>query len=47
VTSRSYHTGNLVNVAKMDGSVESINGSIDLRVWRAMATRNGEEVVSE
>jgi len=46
VTSRSYHTGNLVNVAKMDGSVQSVNGDIDLLVWRAMATRNGEETIS-
>ena len=44
VTSRSYHSGNLVNVAMMDGSVDSINGDIDLTVWRAMATRDGGEV---
>lgn len=44
VTSRSYHSGNIVNIAKMDGSVDSINGDIDLAVWRAMATRDGGEV---
>ena len=46
VTSRSYHTGDLVNIARMDASVESITGNIDLNVWRAMATRDGEESVS-
>jgi len=46
VTSRSYHGGNVVNVAKMDGSVDSISSDIDLTIWRAMATRDGEEVVS-
>ncbi len=46
VTSRSYHSGNLVNVAKMDGSVESVTGDIDLLIWRAMATRNGEETIT-
>ncbi|NOY30496.1 MAG: DUF1559 domain-containing protein [Planctomycetes bacterium] len=46
VTSRSYHSGSVVNVAKMDGSVDSISGDIDLFVWRAMSTRNGEEVLT-
>ncbi|NOY42036.1 MAG: DUF1559 domain-containing protein [Planctomycetes bacterium] len=46
VTSRSYHSGNVVNVARMDGSIESVNGDIDLIIWRAMATRAGEEIVS-
>jgi len=47
VTSRSYHSGNVVNIARMDGSIDSINGDIDLTVWRAMATRDGGEIVSE
>ncbi len=46
VTSRSYHSGNVVNIARMDGSVESVNGDIDLTIWRAMATRAGEEIAS-
>jgi len=46
VTSRSYHSGNVVNIAMMDASVDIISSDIDLTVWRAMATRNGEEVVS-
>ncbi|MEZ6134704.1 MAG: DUF1559 domain-containing protein [Pirellulaceae bacterium] len=44
ITSRSYHTG-IVNVTRADGSVTSLSDSIDLSVWRAMATRNGAEVV--
>ncbi len=46
VTARSYHSGNLVNVAKMDGSVDSIIGDIDLTIWRAMATRDGGELAT-
>lgn len=42
VTSRSYHTG-IVQAALLDGSVQSITNSVDLRVWRALATRNGGE----
>jgi prepilin-type processing-associated H-X9-DG protein len=44
VTSRSYHSG-LVNVFLMDGSVRSVTNSVDLNVWRALATRAGGEVV--
>ena len=43
VTSRSWHSGDVVNVARMDGSVESISGDIALGVWRAMSTRDGSE----
>jgi len=46
VTARSYHTGNLVNVAKMDGSVDSVTGDTDLAVWRSLATRDGGEIPS-
>ena len=46
ITSRSYHEG-IVNVALMDGSVRSISENIDLGIWRAVGTRNGQEVVSE
>jgi len=45
ITSRSYHSGGLVTVAMMDGSVSNINSDIDLLVWRAMATRDGGETV--
>lgn len=46
VTSRSYHSGNLVNTALMDGSVRSFTNDVALDVWRAMATRSGDEAVS-
>ena len=42
VTARSHHNG-LVNVALMDGSVRSLSDSIELRVWRALGTRDGGE----
>jgi prepilin-type N-terminal cleavage/methylation domain-containing protein/prepilin-type processing-associated H-X9-DG protein len=42
VTSRSYHQG-LVHVAWVDGSVQTVADSIDLAVWRALATREGGE----
>jgi prepilin-type N-terminal cleavage/methylation domain-containing protein/prepilin-type processing-associated H-X9-DG protein len=43
VTSRSYHSGGVVNVAMVDGSVHAISGDVDLLVWRAMGTRSGGE----
>ncbi len=42
VTARSYHSG-IVNVVFMDGSVKSIDDSIQLEVWRSLSTRNGGE----
>lgn len=46
ITSRSYHLGS-VNCVLMDGSARSVSNSIDLQVWRALGTRNGNEVVQE
>ncbi|MFM8221233.1 MAG: DUF1559 domain-containing protein, partial [Planctomycetaceae bacterium] len=45
-TARSHHVG-IVQAALLDGSVRSIGDSIDLRVWRALGTRAGQELVSE
>ncbi|RMF42271.1 MAG: DUF1559 domain-containing protein [Planctomycetota bacterium] len=45
VTSRSYHTGG-VQIGLADGSVRFLSESIDLRVWRALGTREGGEVVA-
>ena len=45
VTSRSYHPG-IVNVLRMDGSVRSIEDTIDVRIWRALGTRAGGETVT-
>jgi prepilin-type N-terminal cleavage/methylation domain-containing protein/prepilin-type processing-associated H-X9-DG protein len=45
ITARSYHSGG-VNVAMVDGSVHLTPNDVDLTVWRAMATRNGGEVVT-
>ncbi len=44
VTARSYHSG-VVNSALMDGSARGITDEVDLAVWRALATRAGEETV--
>ncbi len=43
ITSRSWHTG-LVNASMMDGSVQTINNSIELRIWRALGTRDEGEI---
>ncbi len=45
VTARSYHSGGVVNVSMMDGSVQSISSEIDLTTWRSMSTRDGEEIL--
>jgi hypothetical protein len=43
---RSMHVGG-VQLLLSDGSVRFISENIDLNVWRALATRNGGEVVSD
>jgi len=40
----SYHTGG-VNAALMDGSVQFFTNGVELRLWRALSTRNGGEVI--
>jgi hypothetical protein len=45
IVSRSYHVG-IVNSLLADGSVRTFSENIDFRVWRALGTRNGGEVVS-
>jgi prepilin-type N-terminal cleavage/methylation domain-containing protein len=45
VTSRSYHEG-VVNAVLMDGSVRTFTENMNILVWRALGTRNGNEVVS-
>lgn len=43
ITARSYHPG-VVNVSFMDGSVTRVSDTVDLLVYRGLATRNGREV---
>jgi len=43
---RSNHPGG-VHVARCDGSVAFTSESVDLSVWRTLATRNGHEVTPE
>ena len=45
VTSRSYHPGT-VNSLFADGSVHSVKNTINVQVWRALATVGGGEVIS-
>jgi prepilin-type N-terminal cleavage/methylation domain-containing protein/prepilin-type processing-associated H-X9-DG protein len=47
ITARSYHSGGIVNVALMDGSVRTVTKSIGLATWRALGTRNGGETVGD
>ena len=42
VTSRSHHLG-IVNATFMDGSVRSIDSSIDAVAWRSLGSRDGGE----
>jgi prepilin-type processing-associated H-X9-DG protein len=46
MSARSNHTGG-VNVCFCDGSVRFVRDSINLAAWRAYATRNGGEVISD
>lgn len=46
VTSRSYHSGGIVNVMFMDGSVRTVAANVDLSIWRALGTRAGGEVAN-
>ena len=41
----SYHPGG-VNVLLGDGSVHFVKDGVALKVWRALSTRNGSEIVS-
>ncbi|WP_435008610.1 DUF1559 domain-containing protein [Tundrisphaera lichenicola] len=44
-TANSRHPGG-VNVCLIDGSVRFFKSTIDLKAWRAVGTRNGNEVIS-
>ncbi len=45
VNSRGYHPG-VVNALLMDASVRSFSETLDLKVWQALATRDGGEAIS-
>ncbi len=44
-TATSNHTGGGVNVCMLDGSVKFISSAVSITTWRAIGTRNGNEVV--
>jgi prepilin-type N-terminal cleavage/methylation domain-containing protein/prepilin-type processing-associated H-X9-DG protein len=43
--SRSYHSGRIVNVLLLDGSVRAVKATISQAAWRAAGTRAGGEVI--
>ncbi|MEX2171560.1 MAG: DUF1559 domain-containing protein [Pirellulales bacterium] len=45
LAARSYHSGGVVNAARIDGSVASIPEGIDVVVYNALGSRNGGESV--
>ncbi len=45
-SARSHHTGG-VNLLLGDGSVRFVGNSVSLPTWRALATRSGQEVISD
>lgn len=45
-TADSAHTGG-VNCLFMDGAVKFVSDSVDLEVWRALATRDGGETIGQ
>jgi prepilin-type N-terminal cleavage/methylation domain-containing protein/prepilin-type processing-associated H-X9-DG protein len=45
-TARSFHPG-LANTLFCDGHVQSVSYSIDLKLWQAISSRQGGEVVNE
>ncbi|HUG92055.1 MAG TPA: DUF1559 domain-containing protein [Planctomycetaceae bacterium] len=46
VTARSYHAGK-VHVLLMDGSVRPVDDTINVGVWRALSTRDGNEILPD
>ena len=45
ITSRSHHRG-VVTIAMLDGSTRMLEDAVDLRIWRAMGSRCGNESVA-
>jgi prepilin-type processing-associated H-X9-DG protein len=45
-TATSRHPG-VVNVLYADGGVRSVKGTVSRKVWRALGTKAGGEVISE
>lgn len=43
ITARSFHPG-VVQAALVDGSVQTVADEVDLAIWRALATRAGDEL---
>jgi hypothetical protein len=46
IPARSYHVG-LVHALLMDGSVRNFSNNIDVRVWQALGSRAGRDLVGD
>lgn len=46
ITSRSHHAGS-VNILLADGSTRSVSDTVELTIWRALGTVNGQELIGE
>jgi hypothetical protein len=46
VTSRSWHSGGVVNSCLMDGSTRTTSSNVSQAIWRAAGTRSGGEISS-
>ena len=46
ITSRSHHVGS-VNILLADGSSRTVSDTIELTIWRALGTVDGEELIGE
>ena len=46
ITARSHHHGG-ANVLMVDGSVRLVSDSVDLAIWRALASVTGGETISD
>jgi len=46
ITSRSHHIGS-VNILLADGSARSVGDTVELSIWRALGTINGEELLGD
>ncbi|MEM6330459.1 MAG: DUF1559 domain-containing protein [Planctomycetota bacterium] len=46
LAARSYHAGGIANVCRADGSVAPVSEQVDLPVYNALGSRNGEETVT-
>ncbi len=47
LTSRCYHSGQLVQAVMVGGSVHAFTSGIDLQIWRALGDRDDGRAIGE